>query len=131
MGFSRFVEGGRGVLINFGPDAGKLATIIDVVDGRRVLIDGPQSITEVARQVINLKRISLTDVKVENLSVGCKVTKLEVEWEEQGILEKWEESAWSKKLMRRKTRASTSDFERFKVMIAKGQKAKLVAAQVK
>lgn len=131
MGFSRFVEVGRVVLINFGPDAGKLATIIDVVDGRRVLIDGPQSITEVARQVINLKRISLTDVKVENLSVGCKVTKLEVEWEEQGILEKWEESAWSKKLMRRKTRASTSDFERFKVMIAKGQKAKLVAAQVK
>lgn len=36
QGFTRFVEVGRVVLINFGPDAGKLATIIDIVDGKRV-----------------------------------------------------------------------------------------------
>ncbi len=34
--FTRFVEIGRVVLINYGPDAGKLATIIDVVDAKRV-----------------------------------------------------------------------------------------------
>ena len=34
--FTRFVEVGRVVLINYGPDAGKLATIIDVVDAKRV-----------------------------------------------------------------------------------------------
>ena len=34
--FTRFVEVGRVVLINYGPDNGKLATIIDVVDAKRV-----------------------------------------------------------------------------------------------
>lgn len=34
--FTRFVEIGRVVLVNYGPDYGKLATIIDVVDGNKV-----------------------------------------------------------------------------------------------
>lgn len=34
--FSRFVEIGRVVLVNYGPDCGKLATVIDVVDGNKV-----------------------------------------------------------------------------------------------
>lgn len=34
--FSRYVELGRVVLISFGPDAGKLATVIDIVDQNRV-----------------------------------------------------------------------------------------------
>ena len=34
--FTRYVELGRIVLIQYGPDAGKLATIVDVVDANRV-----------------------------------------------------------------------------------------------
>lgn len=34
--FTRFVEIGRVVLVNYGPDYGKLATVIDVVDGNKV-----------------------------------------------------------------------------------------------
>lgn len=34
--FQRFVEIGRIVLIQYGPDAGKLATIVDIVDQNRV-----------------------------------------------------------------------------------------------
>lgn len=34
--FTRFVEIGRVVLVNYGPDSGKLATVIDVVDGNKV-----------------------------------------------------------------------------------------------
>jgi large subunit ribosomal protein L14e len=36
--FERFVEVGRVVLINYGPDVGKVATIIDIVDSKRVTI---------------------------------------------------------------------------------------------
>ena len=36
MGFTRFVEIGRVCLINFGADAGKLCTIVDILDGQRV-----------------------------------------------------------------------------------------------
>ena len=37
--FTRFVEIGRVVLVNYGPDCGKLATVIDVVDGNKVRCD--------------------------------------------------------------------------------------------
>ena len=36
MGFTRFVEIGRVCVINFGADAGKLCTIVDILDGQRV-----------------------------------------------------------------------------------------------
>ncbi len=54
MGFKRFVEVGRVALINYGPDEGKLAVIIDIVDQNKCLVDGPSS--GVARQVIPYKR---------------------------------------------------------------------------
>ena len=62
--FKRFVEIGRVVLISYGPDAGKLATIVDVIDANRVLLDGPEKLTGVHRHEINIKRITLTDYKV-------------------------------------------------------------------
>ena len=34
--FTRFVEVGRVVLINYGENVGKLATIIDIIDSKRV-----------------------------------------------------------------------------------------------
>lgn len=40
-GYSRFVEVGRVVLVNRGPDEGKIAVIVDVVDQQRVS-DEPQ-----------------------------------------------------------------------------------------
>jgi hypothetical protein len=62
MSFKRYVELGRVCLINYGDEAGKLATIVDVIDNNRVLVDGPE--TGVKRQQINLKRIQLTDIKI-------------------------------------------------------------------
>lgn len=37
QGFTRFVEIGRVVLVNYGPDEGKLAVILDVADNNKVL----------------------------------------------------------------------------------------------
>ena len=64
MSFQRFVEIGRVALISFGPDSGKLCTIVDVIDNNRVLVDGPEPITGVHRHAVNLKRIQLTDIKI-------------------------------------------------------------------
>eukprot|EP01036_Dinobryon_divergens_P023163 gene23162-31482_t len=125
--FTRFVEVGRVVLINFGPDAGKLATVIDVVDSKRIFVDGPQSITGVHRQVIAIKRVSLTDIVVGGVHRNSKLKNITAAWKDQDILSKWESSAWAKRLSSKKTRANLSDFDRFKVMIAKKQKAKIVA----
>jgi len=129
MGFTRFVEVGRVALINYGPGAGKLCTIVDVVDQNRVLVDGPHPITGVHRQVIATKRLSLTDF-VAKVQRNAREKSIKAAWESQGILAAWEATSWAKKLASKKTRASLSDFDRFKVMIAKKQKSKLVAEKL-
>merc|ERR1712149_60916 len=91
--FTRFVENGRVVLVNFGPDAGKLAVVVDVVDSQRCLIVGPS--TDVARQMIGYKRLSLTDIKVD-IGRGAK----------------------GKSLAARKAKAEAGDFERFTDMVS-------------
>ena len=60
--FSRYVEVGRVCLVNYGPDAGKLCVIVDIVDQNKCLIEGPPSMTGVARAVVPFKRLALTDL---------------------------------------------------------------------
>lgn len=129
-GFSRFVEVGRVALINYGPLNGSICTIIDIVDQQRVLIDGPQSETGVCRQVIKTDRLMLTDIVVEGLSHGCKITKLQKAWKDQEIMNEWLATAWAAKLDKKRARAETSDFDRFKLMIAKKQRTKIVSAKL-
>ncbi len=126
MGFSRFVEVGRVVLINYGPDAGKLATIVDIADAKRVLIDGPQKATGVHRQLILVNRLSLTDIVVTGLGKNCKQKFLEAGWKSQDIQGKWAATAWAKKIANKAKRANLSDFGRFKVMVAKKQRSAAV-----
>ena len=39
--FTKFVEVGRVVKVNYGPDEGKLAVVVEILNDKRVLIDGP------------------------------------------------------------------------------------------
>jgi large subunit ribosomal protein L14e len=63
MVFTRFIEIGRVVMVNYGDDYGKLGVVMDVLDQNRALVDGPT--TGMPRQVINFKRLAVTPVKVE------------------------------------------------------------------
>ncbi|GBG31659.1 60S ribosomal protein L14 [Hondaea fermentalgiana] len=125
MVFTKFVEVGRVVLINYGPLCGKLATIINVVDSNRVLIDGPEETTGVKRQVINIKRITLTDIKV-TIGVQARAKSLKKALADADFENKWKESALARKLEMRRKRLEMNDFDRFKVMLAKKAKAKAV-----
>ncbi|GMH55512.1 hypothetical protein TrRE_jg10230 [Triparma retinervis] len=128
MVFTRYVEVGRVALVNFGPDSGKIATIVDVVDQNKCLIDGPT--TGVARQIIPYKRLALTDIKVE-VGRGAKAAALKKAWTTAGAQEKWDGSSWAKKLSSKKTRKGLSDFQRFKVMVARKQKSQAVKKEMK
>mmetsp|Transcript_16485 Transcript_16485/g.37044 ORF Transcript_16485/g.37044 Transcript_16485/m.37044 type:complete len:134 (-) Transcript_16485:273-674(-) len=130
MSYSRFVEVGRVVLINYGPEEGKLATIIDILDQNKCLVEGPEEITGVARQLIPYKRISLTDLKI-SIPRNARAKTLKAAWAKEDVLTKWEASSWAKKLSAKKKRASLSDFDRFKVMIARKQKSAIVAQKIK
>lgn len=128
MPFQRFMEVGRIVLINYGPDAGKIATVIDVVDQNKCLIDGPQ--TGVTRQVISFTRIALTDLTVK-IQRNARPKTLIKAWEEAGTWAAWEKTSWAKKLVAKKKRASLNDFDRFKVMVARKQKREIIEKKMK
>ena len=114
----KYVQIGRVCLINFGHLANKLCTIIDVVDANRVLIDGPEKITGVPRQVIPLCRLSLTKLHVK-IPHSCKRSVLRKEFEKENIMEQWKKTSWAAKLEKREKRAAMNDFDRFKVMVAR------------
>lgn len=129
MVFKRYAEVGRVVLINYGPEEGKLATIIDIVDQNKCLVDGPVEVTGVMRQVIPFKRVALTDF-VLNVQRNARSTTLKKAYEADDVLAKWEATSWAKKLASKRKRASLSDFGRFKVMVAKKQKSEIIAKKI-
>lgn len=59
--FSRYVEAGRLARVRYGPLVGKMVTIVDLIDLKRVVVDGPT--TGVARQQIPTKWLDLTGLK--------------------------------------------------------------------
>ena len=122
MVFRKFVEIGRVVMINYGPLAGKLAVIVDILNTSKVLVHGPKE--GVRRQEISLRRITLTEFKLD-IKRGIHKDDLVKAIESAKIDEKFKETAYGKKLAKRLTRAKLTDFDRFKVMRLKQKKAGL------
>jgi large subunit ribosomal protein L14e len=126
MPYKRFIEIGRVVLVTFGPDKGKLCTVVDVIDENRILVDGPSSITGVHHQPMTLTRVMLTDYKVAVLR-NARQKALVAAWEEADISAKWAASSWAKKLANKSKREAMSDFDRFEVMVARKKRAAAMA----
>jgi large subunit ribosomal protein L14e len=121
--FKRFVQIGRVCLINFGPYEGKLCVILDVIDANRALITGP--VSGVPRQALNFKRMALTNFKVKiNRGARNKVVAKAIETEK--IQEQWEKTSIARKITIRNKRANLNDFDRFKVMVLKKKKNRVI-----
>eukprot|EP01115_Flamella_aegyptia_P002261 TRINITY_DN136279_c0_g1_i1.p1 TRINITY_DN136279_c0_g1~~TRINITY_DN136279_c0_g1_i1.p1 ORF type:complete len:150 (-),score=30.89 TRINITY_DN136279_c0_g1_i1:107-556(-) len=128
--FKRYVEIGRVCLINYGKNAGKLCVIIDVVDQSRALIDGPSSVNGVKRQIINLRRLSLTDITIK-ITRGARLKNLVKVYNAEDVETKWKESKWCQKLELRKTRANATDFDRYRIQQARTERSVLVRDALK
>ena len=128
MPYKRFVELGRVALVSYGPDKGKLCTIIDVIDENRVLVDGPVSITGVQHQPMTIKRLSLTDYKV-TVPRNARQKALIAAWEEADVMSKWLATSWAKKLSNKTKRTAMTDFDRFEVMIARKKRTAALKAK--
>ncbi|EGF84432.1 hypothetical protein BATDEDRAFT_85243 [Batrachochytrium dendrobatidis JAM81] len=124
MTFSRLVEVGRVVNITFGPDAGKLAVIVEIIDHGRVLVDGPT--TGVTRQSLPFKRLALTSI-VLKIPRGVGSYALKGMVEKQDLLGLWGQTAWAKKIQQRATRAALTDFERHNLRRLRAQKTAVIA----
>merc|ERR1712227_390415 len=114
MGYTRFVQNGRVALINYGPDDGKLVMIVDVVDQTRCVVYSP----DVPRQMISYKRLSLTDIVVDGVGRGCRKATADKLWGAADPQASFASTGWGKKLIARKAKASSTDFDRFKTMVA-------------
>ena len=128
--FTRFVEPGRLALITYGPCEGKMATVIDIVDQKRVIVDGPSDVTGVHRHMMPVRRLSLTDFK-SKIPRGARVKSLKRGLKEGDTLNKFKASSWGKKLSAREARKNLTDFERFQVMVAKTKRNKAARASLK
>lgn len=116
MVFRKFIEVGRVVFINYGPLAGKLAVVVEIINTSKVLVSGPT--TGVRRQEISLNRLSLTEFKLD-VPRGVKRAALVKAIDDFGLEKKWAETSWARKLQKRARRAQLTDFDRFKVKVLK------------
>ncbi|KAK2747128.1 hypothetical protein FQN57_002385 [Myotisia sp. PD_48] len=114
----KLVEVGRVVLIRSGPYAGKLAAISEIIDHKRILVDGPSGKEEnvVARHSIPLSHITLTGLTIPKIPRGAGTGALKKLWEKESIDSKWADSSFAKKKQQQDRRRNLTDFERFKVM---------------
>uniref|UniRef100_A0A674DV49 Large ribosomal subunit protein eL14 n=1 Tax=Salmo trutta TaxID=8032 RepID=A0A674DV49_SALTR len=122
--FKRYVEIGRVAYISFGPHAGSLVAIVDVIDQNRALVDGP--CTGVKRQSMPFKCMQLTDyvIKVPHSARQKFVRRA---WEKAQVTEKWAESNWAKKIEARQKVQSV-----FRLLLAANQKRnKVIKHEVK
>ncbi|PHH83589.1 hypothetical protein CDD82_6617 [Ophiocordyceps australis] len=121
----RMVEVGR-VLVITGdhPYAGGLATIVEIIDHKRVLVDGPSSNPELAvpRQAVPLSKCLLSQFVIEGQLRGMRHAAVKKLWEKCEIDAKWKESSWAKKRDQLQRRKNLTDFDRFKVMRLKKQR---------
>ncbi|XP_055340119.1 60S ribosomal protein L14-like [Paramacrobiotus metropolitanus] len=121
MTFTKTVEIGRVAYIAKGKNVGELATIVDVIDQNKTLIDGPS----IPRQVANFRDLHLTKLKTK-ISHTASHKAVVAAWDKGDIATAWKNSNWAKKLERQKKRAAMTDFDRFKLMRALQARNKLV-----
>merc|ERR1712205_220800 len=118
------------VRVNYGEDLNKLATVVDIIDSGRLLVEGPENLTGVPRKVLTIKRMTLTGLGV-GITRNARQKQLNKAGKDAGIQEKWDKSAYAKTLKRRATRAALNDFDRFKVMLARKSKSQKLAGAVR
>lgn len=87
MGYNRFVQIGRVARINYGPLEGKLATIVDILNDKRVLIDGEG----IQRQIIPIRRLQLTK-QVLKIGRGIRSGKLRATLAKDNVQKIFDES---------------------------------------
>merc|ERR1712194_953086 len=101
-----------GAHITYGPCAGKMCTVVDIVDQKRVVVDGPESVTGVRRHMMPIKRLSLTDLK-SVIPRGAREKTLKLALTKDDTMRKFSATAWGKKLTAKTARANMTDFDRF------------------
>eukprot|EP00210_Caulerpa_lentillifera_P005387 g5149.t1 len=122
MPFRKYVEIGRLAVVNFGPDYGLPVLISDIVDQNRVLVDHPEFH---CRRLMNLKRLSLTNLKLE-ISRLFKKQTLKEALSKNDVFEKFKESEKGKRLAAAKEKREMTDLARWRIAKTRTERAKKI-----
>ena len=125
QGYSRFVEIGRVVRVCYGPEEGKIASIVDILSDKRVLIDGEG----ISRQVIPIRRLQLT-TQISAVKRGARTNKVKAIFKKEKIAQNYADSSIGKSYAAQARRESLNDFERHKVVVLRRKLSKLTRAKV-
>ncbi|EAW08744.1 60S ribosomal protein eL14 [Aspergillus clavatus NRRL 1] len=114
----KLVEVGRVVLIRSGPFTGKLAAVVEIIDHKRVLVDGPSTEENkiVPRHALPLAHVTLTHFVIPKLPRAAGTGPVKKLWEKNEIDGKWAKTSIAQKTDRAERRKNLTDFERFKVL---------------
>jgi len=121
---NNFVEIGRVVSINYGPDAGKLCVIIDVMNHNFALVDGG-STTGVTRQLLNFKHMAITNIKIA-IARSPKTKTVEAAIVKEDVVGQFAATSWGKKAARSIKRNNSNDFDRFNTMILRKKRSAII-----
>jgi large subunit ribosomal protein L14e len=124
--FKKYVEVGRVVRMHEGRYAGQLGVIVDVIDQSRVLLNGPT----MKRHIAPFKHIVLTPIVAKKVTKNARRAHLVKALKADNIVEKFNNLDGVKRQAIAKKRRSLSDFDRFKVMVARKHRALKVRQQV-
>merc|ERR1711988_774303 len=106
--FKRFVEIGRVVNLTSRNKKynGQLGVITDVIDGNRVMVSGPWSAFNPVDMKLTIHR-------------GTKRKELPTMWTDCDVQGTFDATGWGKKVIKTQAKATATDFDRFKAMVAK------------
>ncbi|XP_052894565.1 60S ribosomal protein L14 [Anopheles moucheti] len=126
--FTRFVETGRVAKCAVGKYKGRLVCIVNVIDQNRVLIDGPTN--GVPRQQYAVNHLHLTKFRVR-FPHTARTRVVRDALEKFDLKKKFEETRWNERSVAKGRRFNMTDFDRFKLRLARRERNRIVSAQYK
>jgi large subunit ribosomal protein L14e len=100
---------------------------VDVIDQTHALVDGPT--THVARQSLSFRRLTLTDFKIK-IPHSIRTGGLKRALAKQDVITQFRQSSWGQRLSERGAKRNQTDFDRFKLMIAKKRTRVVLSSRI-
>merc|ERR1719474_130857 len=122
----KYVEVGRVVHVTSGPNAGGIGCIVDIIDAKRFLVDGPK----MTRSEVKLKDMFLTRILLK-IEKALPHKSLLAIWKKFLVDERYQRTVHAQRLAKMAKREACTDFEFFKVRLAARQMNKIVNNSVK
>jgi len=129
MSTKHFVEIGRVALITHGPQRGRIAAIVNIIDQNRALIDGP--LTGVKRRSAMFKTLRMTKLKLPNIQFNAPTKQIVTEWKKNKIQTQWHSTKMYQQIKSMRLKRKMTDYDRFKLYKAKQALNRMVALKVK